>query len=70
MLLDTKETLVVQISEMPIQLDQAFFHAPVSLLVLITALFLWRLWTFTIFPWLNPKELKEVPYWIPCKFDW
>lgn len=68
MLLDNKETFVMQITQLPMQLNQAFFHAPVTFLVLITALLLWRLWTFTVFPWLNPKEPKEVPYWIPCEF--
>ncbi|KAL3475751.1 putative cytochrome P450 [Aspergillus californicus] len=26
----------------------------------------WRLWRFTIRPFLHPDEPKEVPYWIPC----
>jgi hypothetical protein len=67
MLLDTKEALVMQITKVFVHLDQAFFHAPFILLLLITALSLWRLWTFTLLPWLNPNEPKEVPYWIPCK---
>lgn len=69
MLSDTTESLVVQITQLPTQFNQALFHAPVTLLVLMTALLLWRLWTFTIYPWLHPKEPKEVPYWIPCKLD-
>lgn len=27
----------------------------------------WRLWTFTIRPYLRPQDPKELPYWIPCK---
>jgi hypothetical protein len=61
--------LAVQITELPMHFYEAFFHAPVTLLVLIMALLLWRLWTFTILPWLSPKEPKEVPYWIPCKLN-
>ncbi|KAK3682777.1 cytochrome P450 [Podospora appendiculata] len=26
----------------------------------------WRLWMFTIKPWLRPDEPRDVPYWIPC----
>ena len=31
------------------------------------SLVLWRLWTFTVRPWMNPDEPREVPYWVPCK---
>ncbi len=31
-------------------------------------LFTWRVWSFTIRPWLHPREPKELPYWIPCKY--
>ena len=27
----------------------------------------WRCWRFTITPLLYPNEIKELPYWIPCK---
>ena len=30
-------------------------------------LLLWRLWRFTVVPFLQPLEPKEIPYWIPCK---
>lgn len=36
-------------------------------LVPILALLVWRLWRFTVIPWLRPDEPKELPYWIPCK---
>lgn len=31
----------------------------------------WRLWNFTIIPFLRPKEPLELPYWMPgmSKFD-
>ena len=34
---------------------------------LSSTLGLWRLWTFTVRPWMHPDEAKEVPYWVPCK---
>ena len=37
------------------------------LVSLVSLLFIWRLWTFTVRPWLNPDEPKEIPYWTPCK---
>ncbi|VUC27966.1 unnamed protein product [Clonostachys rosea] len=37
-----------------------FFVLPILLLLV------WRLWRFTIRPWLRPLEPKEIPYWIPC----
>ena len=30
---------------------------------------LWRLWTFTVRPWIHPEEAREVPYWVPCKIQ-
>jgi len=31
-------------------------------------LFTWRMWSFTLRPCLYPREPKELPYWIPCKY--
>ncbi|KAF2136434.1 uncharacterized protein K452DRAFT_237538 [Aplosporella prunicola CBS 121167] len=31
----------------------------------ILTLFLWRIWAFTISPYLNPERPREAPYWIP-----
>ena len=28
---------------------------------------LWRLWKFTVRPWIYPDEPREIPYWVPCK---
>jgi heme A synthase len=36
---------------------------------LILALILWRLWRFTVSPFLHPEWPKEFPYWVPCKFS-
>jgi hypothetical protein len=36
---------------------------------LILALILWRLWRFTVSPFLHPERPKEFPYWVPCKFS-
>ncbi len=30
-------------------------------------LLLWRVWTFTVLPWLHPDEPEQIPYWIPCE---
>lgn len=27
----------------------------------------WRCWRFTARPFLRPNEIKELPYWVPCK---
>lgn len=31
----------------------------------LSTLVLWRLWRFTVLPWLYPDPSKEFPYWIP-----
>lgn len=36
-----------------------FFALPLGALVT------WRLWRFTVAPYLYPKEPKVLPYWIP-----
>lgn len=42
-----------------------------TVLLVLTALFMsWRLWKFTIQPYLRPEAPKELPYWIPCKFNY
>lgn len=40
-----------------------------SLLLLISWVG-WRVWRFTITPFLRPNKVKELPYWIPCKSHW
>ncbi|KID94729.1 Cytochrome P450, partial [Metarhizium majus ARSEF 297] len=37
----------------------------VSTAMLPAAFVLWRLWRFTVLPWLYPDLPKEFPYWIP-----
>ncbi|KAK0710021.1 cytochrome P450 [Lasiosphaeria miniovina] len=37
--------------------------------LLSTALIIWRLWKFTLYPILHPTEPKELPSWIPSKFS-
>lgn len=32
---------------------------------LVTAWIVWRLWRFTVSPWLHPNDPPELPYWIP-----
>lgn len=29
--------------------------------------FCWRLWKFTVNPFLRPNDPKELPYWVPCE---
>lgn len=33
--------------------------------ILFLTLWLWRIWRFTIRPWLSPEQPRELPYWIP-----
>lgn len=37
----------------------------IVVLVPVTLLLSWRIWTFTILPALYPQEPKMIPYWIP-----
>ncbi|KAL8862408.1 MAG: hypothetical protein Q9178_001417 [Gyalolechia marmorata] len=48
-------------------LKGAFDNSTISVpaLLLIGLLLSWRLWRFTITPWLHPDDPKELPYWIP-----
>jgi hypothetical protein len=47
---------------------QTSYWALIFISSLITSLLLWRLWRFTVSPMFHPKDAKELPYWIPCKF--
>ncbi|KAL8726311.1 MAG: hypothetical protein Q9166_006789 [cf. Caloplaca sp. 2 TL-2023] len=31
----------------------------------LSTLAIWRLWRFTVSPWLHPEDPRELPYWIP-----
>lgn len=33
----------------------------------IVVLFGWRLWRFTIVPFIFPNSPKVYPYWVPCQ---
>ncbi|PSN66567.1 cytochrome P450 [Corynespora cassiicola Philippines] len=37
----------------------------VPILFASLSLIAWRLWKFTIIPWLHPQEPRELPYWVP-----
>ncbi|KAL7791987.1 cytochrome P450 [Trichoderma ceciliae] len=37
----------------------------VGAVALISVWLLWRLWRFTVLPWMYPDDPKELPYWIP-----
>ncbi len=39
------------------------------LLVPPVLLLSWRIWRFTILPILRPDDPKELPYWVPCKYN-
>lgn len=39
----------------------------VTFIVLPLLYMTWRLWMFTVKPWLWPDDPKDLPYWIPCK---
>lgn len=48
---------------------RTIWPAAACLLAAVTCvLFTWRVWSFTIGPWLWPREPKELPYWIPCRY--
>ena len=48
---------------------QTIWPAAACLLALVSCvLFTWRVWSFTVRPWLHPNDPKELPYWVPCKF--
>lgn len=34
--------------------------------ILSLAWLLWRLWSFTVLPYLRPEEPQDLPYLIPC----
>ncbi|KAI0100869.1 cytochrome P450 [Nemania sp. FL0031] len=36
-----------------------------GLFLFLVSLTLWRLWRFTVSPFLNPQQPRELPYWIP-----
>ena len=40
---------------------------PLLALSAILALLSWRIWKFTIIPWVYPDDPKEIPYWIPSE---
>ena len=42
--------------------SQYFFG---GLSICLGALLTWRVWRFTITPWMHPDEPVEIPYWIP-----
>jgi hypothetical protein len=46
---------------------ELFFASTLTLipLFLLSLLFIWRLWRFTILPSFHPHEPKELPYWTP-----
>lgn len=40
-------------------------HMPMIIALSLAALITWRLWRFTVVPYLFPREPKVLPYWIP-----
>ncbi|KAL8977952.1 MAG: hypothetical protein Q9205_006351 [Flavoplaca limonia] len=48
-------------------LKGALDHSSLSIpaLLFIGFLLSWRIWRFTITPWLYPNDPKELPYWVP-----
>ena len=44
------------------------YSIPIAMaLVVAAALVGWRIWGLTLRPCLRPKEIAELPYWIPCR---
>lgn len=46
---------------------EPFRETIVISLAAIVTLLIWRLWKFTVRPWLHPDEPIELPCWLPCK---
>ena len=45
--------------------DDKYVLATAIFVVVLCSLFIFRLWSFTITPWLYPNKPKYLPYWIP-----
>ncbi|KAL8851305.1 MAG: hypothetical protein Q9221_003750 [Calogaya cf. arnoldii] len=60
------ETVEKELSQSAL-LQGALDHSNISVpaLLFLGLLLSWRLWRFTITPWLYPNDPKELPYWIP-----
>ncbi|KAF7586369.1 hypothetical protein BBP40_009015, partial [Aspergillus hancockii] len=54
----------VIVQNLPLAAREHLLLVAVSIASLIT-LMLWRVWRFTIVPYLEPNDPKELPYWIP-----
>ena len=65
MLLDLAQLIVREAERLQTRdiVVASFVAVPILLLLL------WRLWTFTIFPSLRPREPRTIPYWIPSEHD-
>lgn len=48
-----------------LHLGKGAFYALFIISGIAGLLSIWRIWTFTVRPALNPQEPKEVPYWVP-----
>ena len=47
--------------------DGSLDYIRISLPTLALAWLSWRIWTFTLKPTFQPREPRELPYWVPSK---
>ncbi|PQE22380.1 cytochrome P450 protein [Rutstroemia sp. NJR-2017a WRK4] len=52
----------------PLQGTDAFILSTFACILFL--LLLWRIYRFTITPWLYPQNPRELPYWIPCESEY
>lgn len=54
-------------SKVDTTVTQVFLDPLVSAIISICLLsyLLWRIWNFTVMPWLRPDEPMPLPYWVP-----
>lgn len=66
MILTVLDQWIVQLAEFFSAVDQRL-HLSLAILTILLPLSIWRIWKFTVCPYLQPEEPKELPYWIPSK---
>ena len=50
------------------EFDDSYVLVIAFLVLCMPSLLIWRLWAFTVYPWLYPDVPTYLPYWIPSMF--
>ncbi|KAE8350519.1 cytochrome P450 [Aspergillus coremiiformis] len=56
---------IVVVQNLPLGAREHLPLVAVGIASVLTLIF-WRIWRFTIVPFLEPDDPRELPYWIPC----